>query len=47
MVLMEIWGKKLGASSPLRTAAESEPGALLHNVSLPGNLPFLRVCQYD
>jgi hypothetical protein len=43
----EIWEKELGASGALCAVVESQPGAFLRNVSARGNLPFLRVCQYD
>jgi hypothetical protein len=45
--LIEIWEKELGASGALCAVVESQPGAFLRNVSARGNLPFLRVCQYD
>lgn len=40
-------GKPTGSLWTLGAAAESQRGALLHNVSALGNLPSLGVCQYD
>ena len=40
-------GETNRASGPAGAEAESQPGALLRNVSARGNLPSPGVCQYD